>query len=244
MPAGSGNPRHYPSLASWMRIIEGLHRRFPHATVELIGKLRHEGHPGTTEIGRDDLEALLDRYPFCRNRFDIDLLDQLTVVQRCSAFVSPHTGFAFAALAVGTPWLTISGGRWREFFRIGVPFYSVLPDPARYRAFDDEAFDRTIVDRDGRERIVSMCDARIEESLPEILDAAQILVERRWTYEQCVRQEERQWATLYETGALRWAALHARPLRTGARRLRGRLRSRRSEAEIRRQSARPGSPVR
>src|SRR5205823_8004374 len=114
--------------------------------------------------------------------FDMGLVNQLAVAQRCEVLVSPHTGLAFATLAVGTPWLTISGGRWREFFHVGTPFYSVLPNPARYPAFGPDAFDRTTIDPDGSERIVSMCEARIEEDLPEILDAAEILVEGRWTY--------------------------------------------------------------
>src|SRR3712207_6934575 len=41
-----------------------------------------------------------------------------------------------AALAVGTPWLALSGGRWFEYWaNAGVPFRSVLPDPARYPGF-------------------------------------------------------------------------------------------------------------
>src|SRR3712207_7751588 len=41
-----------------------------------------------------------------------------------------------AALAVGTPWLALSGGRWFEYWtNAGVPFRSVLPDPASYPAF-------------------------------------------------------------------------------------------------------------
>ena len=50
-------------------------------------------------------------------------------------FLAPHTGFGMAALAVGTPWLALSGGRWFEFFFNRVPFRSVIPDPARYASF-------------------------------------------------------------------------------------------------------------
>ena len=64
--------------------------------------------------------------------FDVDLLDQLAAVETCDVFISPHSGFGMAALAVGTPWLTISGGRWPEYFFNGVPFYSLLPDPDRF----------------------------------------------------------------------------------------------------------------
>jgi hypothetical protein len=160
VPAGNGREPHYPSLASWMRIVEGLHRRFPDLTIELIGKLGREGNPSTTTFSRENVDDLLDRYPFCRDRFDIGLVNQLAVAQRCGVLVSPHMGLAFATLAVGTPWLTISGGRWREFFHVGTPFYSVLPNPARYAAFQDDAFERTTIDPDGSERIVSRCARR------------------------------------------------------------------------------------
>ena len=40
-----------------------------------------------------------------------------------------------AALAVGTPWLAISGGRWFEYFFNRVPFRSIIPDTERYPCF-------------------------------------------------------------------------------------------------------------
>lgn len=177
-------------------------------TVHLLGKLEGADGRTTSRIARDDIDALLDRYPYCRDSFDIGLLNQLAVAQRCSAFVSPHTGFAFAVLAVGTPWLTISGGRWAEFFHVGVPFYSVLPDPVKYPAFDTEAFNRTLVEANGSERIMSMCDQRIEDDLPEILEAAEMLVERRWTFERCLDHSVRRWAILYERFPRRFGILY------------------------------------
>ena len=50
-------------------------------------------------------------------------------------FLSPHTGFGMAALAVGTPWLALSGGRWFEYFFNRVPFRSIIPDLERYPSF-------------------------------------------------------------------------------------------------------------
>ncbi len=44
-----------------------------------------------------------------------------------------------AALAVGTPWLTISRGRWSEYFFNGVPFYSLLSDPDRFPSYSQSA---------------------------------------------------------------------------------------------------------
>jgi hypothetical protein len=220
MPAGADSHRQfYPSVSSWMRIIEALRARNPDVTVQLFGKLHPEGHPSTTSIARADIDRLLERYDYCRDCFDLSLLDQLAVAQRCAVFVSPHTGFAFAVLAVGTPWLTISGGRWMEFFHVGVPFYSVLPDPKKYPAFDPESFARTVIDADGSERILSMCAQRLEEDLPEILDAAESLVAGRWTFEECLERYLRRRARLFDPPARRWAVLYARPVKLRLRRI-------------------------
>jgi hypothetical protein len=35
--------------------------------------------------------------------------NQLALIEQCDVFCSPHTGFAFLAQFVGTPWLTIAG---------------------------------------------------------------------------------------------------------------------------------------
>ena len=112
----------------------------------------------------------------------------------------------------------ISGGAWREFFFIGVPFYSVLPDPAKYPAFGRAGSDRTVAAANGSERIISMCDARIEEDLPEILAAARSLIEGRWTFERCLEIRRRQWARLYYGQPRKAAALFMAPFRFAARR--------------------------
>ena len=67
--------------------------------------------------------------------FDAPLPEQLAVVEACDVFLAPHTGFGMAALAVGTPWLALSGGRWFEYFFNRVPFRSIIPDPERYPSF-------------------------------------------------------------------------------------------------------------
>jgi hypothetical protein len=70
--------------------------------------------------------------------FDLALVEQLAVLAACDALLSPHSGFGFAASCVGTPWATISGGRWPEYFFNGAPFRPVLPDPRRYPCYTHE----------------------------------------------------------------------------------------------------------
>jgi hypothetical protein len=92
-----------------------------------------------------------------------------------------------AALAVGTPWLALSGGQWHEWFFNGVPFYSVLPDTRRYPCFGWGAPLPTIDDEDGEgPRTASMTAARIREDLPELLHAAELLIGRMLAYEQAL----------------------------------------------------------
>jgi hypothetical protein len=111
------------------------------------------------------------------------------VVEACDLFVSPHSGFGMAAVATGTPWLTLSGGRWPEYFFNGVPFYSVLPDTDRFPSFT--AFSPAPVledDEDGAgPRAPSMCRERVLADLEELLSAARLLIRREYSYQQALQ---------------------------------------------------------
>jgi hypothetical protein len=94
-----------------------------------------------------------------------------------------------AALAVGTPWLAISGGRWPEFYFNGVPFYSLLPDPDRYPSYS-LAGELPVLeeDTDGEgPRTPTMSRGRLLEDLDELLLATEWLSERRLEYQEALR---------------------------------------------------------
>ena len=184
--AGHSNPRSfYPSAASWQLILGALAGRFPDAVFCLIGKLGSGQSRSKSTISRPELERVGASCPSV-DCFDRPLLEQLAIVEASSLFVSPHTGFGFAAVAVGTPWLTISGGQWHEMFFNGVPFHSVVPDTDRYPSFGWGApLPLVEADEDGEgPRTLSMSAARIRDDLPEIVDAAARLVAGRISYEQ------------------------------------------------------------
>jgi hypothetical protein len=126
--------------------------------------------------------AQLLALPRVADAVDRNLVDQLAIVAGCDVLVSPHSGFAMAALAVGTPWLAISGNRWPEYYFNGVPFYSVLPDLQRFPALHSFQPDPEPVDDDGP-RSPSMSRRRIEHDLDEILDGIARLAEARWPFE-------------------------------------------------------------
>jgi hypothetical protein len=181
LPAGSSEPARYPSAGSWRLVLDALGGEFRDAVICLVGKTERDGRTSTS-WSREQLESLgADVWAV-----DEPLLDQLALVEACDLFLSPHTGFAMAALAVGTPWLTLSGGPWHEWFFNGVPFCSVIPDTRRYPAFTQFADQPDQVEDDGP-RTPSMSRARIEEDLPELLQGARLLVEGRLSYEDALR---------------------------------------------------------
>src|SRR5581483_6395848 len=160
MPAGSGERSMYPSVGSWRLILEALAERLPGVRFALIGKLRRDERTASTLASRE-LTGLLAHRTRPLDGFDLELTEQLALVEACDVFLSPHTGFGMAALAVGTPWLTISGGRWFEFYFNHVPFRSIIPDNDRYPSFTQFEEPPTIRDQDDRPRTPSMTLARI-----------------------------------------------------------------------------------
>ena len=135
MPAGSGARHLYPSLASWLSILDELERRIPDVGFAFVGRLGAAGGRTVSGIGREEVGRLLAS-PAGRSR-RVRPSDPRAARHRRGrpALSSPHTGFGIAALAVGTPWLTLSGGDWHEYFFNGVPFHSVLPTRREHEVF-------------------------------------------------------------------------------------------------------------
>jgi hypothetical protein len=184
MPAGSGPAELYPSRTSWLAILSALAEAFPQVRVALIGK-RTLDERTATSVDDHDLEMLLAHPSRPVDCFDLLLAEQLAVVESCDLFLSPHTGFGLAALAVDTPWLTLSGGRWFEYFFNHVPFRSILPDTERYPSFSQ--FEPAAIVDDGGPRTPSMSRERIERDLPRIVAAAGELLAGSLSYEQALR---------------------------------------------------------
>ncbi|QWF78638.1 hypothetical protein [Amycolatopsis sp. CA-230715] len=186
MPAGSSPSPLYPSPRSWTLILDAIHEEFPDAQIVLLGKLARSERT-TTSFGEAELAALLSHRSRPVNCFDLPLAEQLAAVEAAGVFLSPHTGFGLAALAVGTPWLTLSGGRWFEYFFNHVPFRSILPDPGRYPSFTQFDDAEIIVDGEDGRRTPSMTLARITEDLDRIVLACRELLDGSLTYDQALR---------------------------------------------------------
>jgi hypothetical protein len=187
MPAGSGPRSLYPSVDSWRLILDALAERLPGVRFVLIGKLRRD-HRTASTLAAGEVSELLAHRTRPVDGFDLELTEQLALVEACDVFLSPHTGFGMAALAVGTPWLTISGGRWFEYYFNHVPFRSILPDTERYPAFTQFEEPPTVADRGDGPRTPSMTWARIHDDLSRITTAAAELVDGSLTYERALAE--------------------------------------------------------
>ena len=197
LPGGSGPRWRYPSLRSWRRILRALADRFPTARFCLVGKLADDGRTSTT-LTRAEFDALAEEVPGAAWAVDVPLAKQLAAVQRCDLFVSPHSGFAFAGMAVGTPWLALAGNNWAEYyFNPGVPFYSVLPDLDRFPCYVMLGNNPDPVEDDGP-RSPSMSAARIDADLDELVDAAARLLRGDVDYETAMRDHFTRLVTLFK----------------------------------------------
>jgi hypothetical protein len=179
MLAGSSEPALYPSLDSWRLILDALYEAHPDIRFALIGRT---GRDQRTSSALDRTE-LLDHPSKPIDAYDLPLKQQLAIVRSSALFLSPHTGFGLAALATGTPWLTLSGGRWFEYYFNHVPFRSIIPDVERFECFSQFAAPEIRGDR-----TPSMSDARFEADLERIVVAAGELLSGELSYERALRE--------------------------------------------------------
>lgn len=181
LPAGSDRRALYPSMRSWRLITDALLDVYPDAVFCVTGKVRADERTNSS-FTRAEFDELLASVPREVSAVDIPLAEQLATVRSCDVLVSPHSGFSMAALAAGTPWLTIAGNKWPEYYFNGVPFYSVLPDVERFPCYTLYDAEPEMVDDDGP-RSPSMCVERISADLGQIVDGVARLVEGEWDYD-------------------------------------------------------------
>lgn len=191
LPAGSSDPSLYPSTASWLLILDALSDAFADLQVVLLGRTTADARTSTA-LGSTGLDALGRHRSAPVHCVDIPLPEQLAAVEACDVFLAPHTGFGLAALAVGTPWLSLSGGRWFEYWFNHVPFRSVLPDPDRYPSFSQFAPAAIVSDGDEGARTPSMTRRRIVEDLDRVVTAARELATGALPYERALRDYVRE----------------------------------------------------
>ncbi len=186
---GSGSYRGYPAVRTWIKILHALNDKFPNLKIYLTG-VRKSANGWTRTAGYTDgnIRNILNRFSNIVDCYDIGLWNQLAIVKQSGVFLSPHTGFGFLAPCVDTPWLAISGGNWGEYFFNHVPFYSVLPDNPDFPYFGNpkiwDAFKRS-------SKIPDMDPKNLDRKIPEIVEAAALLMDESFTFEEALKRHKR-----------------------------------------------------
>lgn len=180
LPGGSAPREFYPSVASWELILGGVAQALPEARFCFLGKLGDTDGRTSTSFGAGELDRLRTGFSSVA-AVDVPLTEQLGALAACDLLIAPHSGFAFLASTLGVPWLALSGNKWPEYYFNGVPFYSVLPDPARFPCYTMFAADPELVEEPGGPRTPSMSQARFAADLPEIVAGTRRLI-GNWAY--------------------------------------------------------------
>jgi hypothetical protein len=118
------------------------------------------------------------------NCYDVGLWNQLALLEWCDLLIAPHTGFAFLAPSVGTPWLSISGVRWPECYFNDVPFYCVLPECDAYpcwREMLDACVQRLAADQN-----VACMSEELPGKIADLLDGTRLLLSPDFSFEKAM----------------------------------------------------------
>lgn len=130
--AGSADKGEYPCIDSWIYILKEIKKSYPEVRFYITGVMKsRNGRTSTSAYSNEEVDKLISETDSV-NCYNIGLWNQIALIKESEIFFSPHTGFAFVSMCVGTPWLTLSGGNWPEYIFNDLPFYSVLPRSKEY----------------------------------------------------------------------------------------------------------------
>jgi hypothetical protein len=188
LPVSTAGLAQSPSPRAWAEVCAAFAEAFPGVRIFITGitYVDDEGRRVGFDFGPEDAQCIAAQVPGVEGCFDIGMWNQLALIERCDLFCSPHTGFAFLAPYVGTPWLTISGCPWPEYHFNGMPFYSALPDCPNYPASahkESECMRRWFECRQPD----CMADAAIQQRIPDIVAGARLLLEKRPSFKEACR---------------------------------------------------------
>ncbi|MFH0906554.1 MAG: hypothetical protein V1824_04420 [archaeon] len=185
MLGGSGEACRYPSVDSWIKIIDSLNKKFKDLRIYITGiRKKIKGRTNTSAYSDKEINKIINSSENIIDCYDIGFLNQLALVESCDIFLSPHTGFGFLASCVATPGLTLSGGNWGEFFYNGTPFYSIFPNDPNYPHSG-------ALDTENRiEKIPGMNNTEIEKKNPEIITAVKLLLDKNFTYKKALAKHK------------------------------------------------------
>lgn len=187
MLGGAKGLRQSPSVEMWLKICLALEQAIPNLKIYFMGITKSDHHRTfTKDFTLDDVSYLIKHLKNAESAYNIGLWNQIALMKKCDIFLSPHTGFAFLAFVVDTPWLEIATCRWPLYFLNDVPFYSVLPKCNSYPSLDNRAKECDRLLREGK-RVACVADDLIEKKIPEIVKGAKLLLDKSFTYHKAIK---------------------------------------------------------
>lgn len=185
MLGGSAGKKQSPSVKMWLKICKSLMNDIPNLKILITGKKNTDNGTTTRGFTVKEIKYLQQNLQNSEIYYDLNIWDQLALIKKCDIFLSPHTGFAFLAPCVGTPWLTLSCCRWPEYILNNLKFYSVLPDCGYYPA-QNETKKGCGKQLKNNKKCFCMTDRLLDKKIPEIISAAKLLLDKKFTYKKAL----------------------------------------------------------
>lgn len=185
--AGSADKGEYPSIDSWIYMLKEIRNKYPQTRFYITGVMKSEnGRTSTSAYSNEEIKRLIGETNSV-NCYNIGLWNQIALIKESDIFFSPHTGFAFVSMCVGTPWLALSGGNWPEYIFNDLPFYSILPKSKEYPFYTSKiGFSKMPIIQ--KRKVAQMDETGIKERMPSIIRGIKLLKTKSFTYKQAVRE--------------------------------------------------------
>lgn len=182
LPAGSNADRIYPEARWWIKMMEAVSSSFPDIRFYMTGAKSKNGNRSESYTFSDeDINLILSKIINIENCFDIGILNQIALLEYCDLLISPHSGFAFLASCVNTPWLSISGARWPEYFYNHISFYNVLPSCKKYPCYTGMKEECGTEMKNGNP-VICMSTTELDKKIPKIIEGIKHLTDNDFTY--------------------------------------------------------------
>lgn len=186
LPAGSNADRIYPEASWWIKMMESVAKCFPGTRYYMTGAKNKNGNRSESYTFSDDnISQILSEIDNVENCFDIGIVNQIALLEYCDLLISPHSGFAFLAGCVNTPWLSISGARWPEYFYNHIRFYSVLPSCKKYPCYTGMK-EECITEMGNGNPVICMSTNELNKKIPDIIEGIKLLKNENFTYQNSI----------------------------------------------------------
>ena len=182
LPAGSNADRIYPEARWWVKMMESVTKSFPDVRFYMTGAKSKNGNRSESYTFSDeDINMILTENDNVENCFDIGIVNQIALLEYSDLLISPHSGFAFLAGCVNTPWLSISGARWPEYFYNHIRFYNVLPSCKKYPCYTGMK-EECVAEMKNGNPVICMSTTELDKKIPDIIEGIKHLMDCDFTY--------------------------------------------------------------